>query len=110
MRAYEEDLGTPMNLTSITVQAASRAAGLLKRPRVVDGYVDEWIGFVRCILDAGVESIQHVWDGEIAHTHLAINAPNARLPLGTPAYPRRTDQTPIVMRDMVEQRGDEVWY
>jgi len=81
-RLYELDEGTPVNFNACLSEALERAAEVLDVPSVVVGHTYEFSGFHSFPLDAGVSSVQFIWAGDVARTHLAINAPAARMPLG----------------------------
>ena len=81
-RIYEMDEGTPANLNSAFAEAFSKAAEKLAVPRAIVGFTYEYLGLRNFPLDAGVSSVQHTWNGSRAQTHISINAPGARGPLG----------------------------
>jgi len=89
MQLLETDLGYPLNMTACATEAFSKAQGILSQARFVTGYVYTLSGFHKAELGIGIDSIQYTWDGDMAQTHIAVNSPNARLPLGQPDLPKR---------------------
>lgn len=108
-RLYELDEGTPVNLNATFSAAYERAAQLLSVPSETEGHVYELSGFHNVPLDAGVSSVQHAYDGALARTHVAVNAPNARMPSGPPwtAQKRGPGQTGAAdRRETLEREKD----
>lgn len=103
-RLYTLDAGTPVNLGLVSGEARQKAAEALGVPRATVGHVYEFSGFRNFPLDAGVSSVQHVWDGNLARTHLAVNAPNARMPLGPGRLADRRGSTLADIAEAVEER------
>jgi len=81
-RIYELDEGTPVNLNGTYIEAFAKAAEKLAVPRTITGHTYEFTGFRNFPLDAGVTTVQHTYDGALARTHVSINAPGSRGPLG----------------------------
>jgi len=79
-RLYETDLGAPVNGDAIVAEALGVGAAQLQTPKMVDGYTYQFSGLRKVVLDGGSQYVQHEWDGDIAHTFIAVNAPRARLP------------------------------
>lgn len=88
---YEDERGIPLNLPSCIDQAARKAAHKLEGTRTEDGFVTQFSGFVKCILERGVDSVQHVWSGDDAYTFVAVNSPSWIGPAGAAASPRVID-------------------
>ena len=103
-RLYTLDAGTPVNLGLVSGEARQKAAEALGVPRATVGHVYEFSGFRNFPLDAGVSSVQHIWDGNLARTHLAVNAPNARMPLGPGRLADRRGSTLADIAEAVEER------
>lgn len=93
MRLYEADLGTPFNVTEVTIMAANKASGDLRKPLTTEGFTYQISGHLQTTLDAGISSIQHQWDGDVAHTFIAVNSPDSRL---APVLPRLGPSIPTV--------------
>lgn len=79
---YEGPDGDPLNLKDCIDQARKKAATVLEGPTTATGYTTTFSGFVKCILERGVNSVQHTWDGDAAHTFVAVNAPRVAGPEG----------------------------
>lgn len=99
LRLYEDEFGRAFNTTEVVTAAASRAAGQLGQSKEVVGY-EYWLsGFQKCVLDAGVSTIQHTMSRRKAETYVSANAPGGRGPLGpgrlvgpTPLFDPRTGE------------------
>lgn len=87
LRMYETDAGTPMNLGPCVGVAAALAKGVLDVPLNVDGFEYRYPGFQKAVLDNGVSSVQHMFDGDAARTFVFVNSGNARGPLGPAERP-----------------------
>lgn len=103
-RLYTLEAGTTVNLGLVKAEARQKAAEALGLPRAIVGHIYEISGFRNFPLDAGVSSVQHIWDGDKAHTHLAINAPNAKMPLGPGRLADRRGSTLADIAEAVEER------
>lgn len=88
---YEDDRGIPLNMDDCIDQAAKKAAHKLGGARTTQGFSTDFSGFVDCALAPGVDSIQHVWDGDQAHTFVAVNSPGWIGPAGPAASHRPAD-------------------
>jgi hypothetical protein len=88
---FEDERGIPMNLEECIDQAGKKAAHKLEGSRTAEGYANQFGGFVKAILGPGVDSVQHVWGGDDAHTHVAVNAPGWIGPAGPAVVPKVTD-------------------
>lgn len=84
LRLYENSAGQPFNVTEVVTQAASRAVGQLRVPRAAIGYTYVLQGLRKAVLDAGISSVQHEYDGKRAATTVMVNALGGRGPLGAP--------------------------
>ena len=73
-----------MNYNACWSEAKGKAAQMCSGPAVVPGWKMELHGLRKCVLDAGIMSVQHEWDGDVGLTHVAVNAPGARMPLMAP--------------------------
>ena len=62
--------------------ALDMAKPMLSQPRDATGYDRQYIGLWKVVLDMGVSQVTHDFDGDIAFTHVAINAPRALHPGG----------------------------
>ena len=80
-RLYCLENGAPVNLNACFAEAHGKAASQLRQSRRVPAWVLELIGMRKCVLDGGVCSVQHIWDGDSGTTHVSVNAPAARMPL-----------------------------
>lgn len=79
--------GEPMNLQDCIDQARKKAEPLLQGPDVLDGHRNEFDGFVPCVLERGVNSVQYVWpakdpEGGTAFTYVATHSPMSVGPAG----------------------------
>jgi hypothetical protein len=84
-REYITETGNPMNYNACWTEAKGKAADMCSGPAVVEGWTMELHGLRNCVLDAGIMSVQHEWDGTVGITHVAVNAPGARtMPLMAP--------------------------
>jgi len=110
MRMYEADLGTPFNLAQCYTEALGLVQGILQTPRVVEGYTYVYDGLLKAVLDSGVTSIQHEWDVKSAgRTHIMVNAPNSRGPLGPARLSggyTQSDVPAVAVRQMLEAMRD----
>lgn len=88
-REYIQDNGNPVNYNECFSEAKGKCSAVLAQPRRVEGRILEVKGLRKVVLDSGVQSIQHVWDGNSALTHVAVNAPNAAMPISQPAVTKR---------------------
>jgi hypothetical protein len=84
IRLYENSAGDAFNMTEVVSAAAARACGQLQVPRAAVGYTYVLQGLRKAVLDDGISSVQHEWDGRIASTHVMVNAMGGRGPLGPP--------------------------
>lgn len=91
LQILEDDLGNPMNFEHCANQARRKAEPLLSGEPAYEGYKAQYSGFVKCVLERSVDSVQYVWDGDQAHTTVAINAPKCDMPLGSPKTPGYVD-------------------
>ena len=82
LRLAQEETGALMNVESIKTAAENMASGILKQPSDATGYDRQYIGLWGIILDRGVSQITHEFDGDVAYTHVAFNAPSAFHPGG----------------------------
>jgi hypothetical protein len=106
-REYLQENGNPVNYNACYSEAKGKAAQMLAGPAILPGWVMELHGLRKCVLDAGICSVQHDWDGTVGQTHVSVNAPGARMPLLAPMAraPRRTDQADL--RDTLQrEKGD----
>lgn len=95
MRLYMDEKGFPMNITAVTETAIRKATAQVAKPKTVEGFVDIASGFVRCVLDGGINCVMHEWDGAkeaqsekaTCHTWIYINAPGSVGPLGPSDVP-----------------------
>lgn len=96
-REYLQENGNPVNYNACYSEAKGKAAAMLAGPAIVPGWVMELHGLRKCVLDAGICSVQHDWDGDVGQTHVSVNAPGARMPLLAPMAraPRRTDKADL---------------
>lgn len=97
MVMYEDDIGFPMNSKACVEQAQRKAAPILGNDPEYEGFKTELSGFVKCVLERSVTSVQHEWDGSEtgAFTHVLINTPGSVGPLGAGKTPRLIDvETP----------------
>jgi hypothetical protein len=79
--------GEPMNLQDCIDQARKKAEPLLEGPDVLDGHRNEFDGFLPCVLERGVNSVQYVWpakdpEGGTAFTYVATHSPMSVGPAG----------------------------
>lgn len=81
-RMYQMDNGTPVNYNECWSEAKSKASSMLAQPAAVEGMTYELIGLRKAVLYAGVNSVQHELEGLKGMTHVSVNAPGARGPLG----------------------------
>jgi len=79
LRAYEDEDGKPLNRLAIVTQALPRAQAVA-RPRSAIGFIYELAGFHPAIAQSS--DVQYIYDGDKAQTIIAVNLPNAILPLG----------------------------
>ena len=77
LRFAQEETGTPMNAETIKNAALDMAKPMLSQPRDATGYDRQYIGLWKVVLDMGVSMVTHDFDGDVAYTHVAINAPSA---------------------------------
>ena len=82
LRFVQEETGTPMNAETVKNAALEMARPILSQPRDATGYDRQYIGLWKVVLDMGVSQITHDFDGDVAFTHVAINAPSALHPGG----------------------------
>lgn len=83
MRLYETDLGHPMNIHACMAQGLQAAGGHLRQATREAGRSYTFNGFVSAVLEEGVSTVQYVWNGDLAETFVAVNAPGVAGPLGT---------------------------
>jgi hypothetical protein len=83
-REYLAENGNPMNYNACWSEAKGKASEKCSGPAVVPGWVMEIHGLRPCVLDGGIINVQHEWDGAVGITHVAVNAPGARMPLMAP--------------------------
>lgn len=104
-REYLAEDGNPMNFTACWTEARGKAAEKCGGPAVIPGWTMELHGLRKCVLDAGIMSVQHEWDGDVGITHVAVNAPGARMPLMAPNVrpPRQTGAVEI--RETMQREG-----
>jgi hypothetical protein len=102
---FEDERGIPLNLDECIDQAGKKAAHKLEGDRTAEGYADQFGGFVKCILGPGVDSIQHVWGGDDAHTFVAINAPGWIGPAGPAVVPKVTDTSSVSRQSSKRAEG-----
>lgn len=88
MVMYEDSDGTPFNLQECIDQAEKKAKPLLEGPDSLEGYSTTFSGFVPCVLERGVNSVQYTWNGDAAYTFVAVNSPRGVGPEG-----------PVTMKD-----------
>lgn len=88
---YEEDNADPMNLKSCISQAEKKAKPILEGADTTEGFVTEFSGFVQCILERGVNSVQFVWEGGVAHTYVAVHSPGWAGPAGAAVVTKLLD-------------------
>lgn len=89
-RLYELEEGTPVNLNACYSEAWQKASAMVSQAQVTDGFVYTLSGMYHFPLAPGVTGVQHVGiGGSKGHTHLTINAPAAKVPLGPPQLPKR---------------------
>lgn len=81
-RLYQMENGTPVNYNECWSEARSKVSSMLDQPTVVEGTTYELIGLRKAVLYAGVNSVQHEMEGLRGMTHVSVNAPGARGPLG----------------------------
>lgn len=109
MRLYEDEYGIPMNPGSVIAQAAGRATDELSMPLKVTGYTYVFSGLLEAVLERGIQTIQHVFDGQLASTTISVNSPNSRLcPLGPAKISgsQRADKTLADVREMLNSGKD----
>lgn len=75
MVMLEDSNGEPLNLKDCIQQAERKAKPKLEGPESHVGFSTTFSGFLPCVLERGVNSVQHTWDGNVAHTFVAVNAP-----------------------------------
>lgn len=108
IRLYENSAGEPFNVTEVISAAAARAAGQLHTPRAAVGYTYVVQGLRKAVLDDGVTGVQHEWDGKRAATHIMVNAPGSRGPLGAPDLSTRRGSSVAADRRDDIGRSEEV--
>jgi hypothetical protein len=85
MQLLLSDLGTPMNGRQVFEEAFGRAKGELSRPLSSIGYAYVFSGLVKASLGGGTNGVQYEWGNPAtssAYTHVFVNAPGGRGPLG----------------------------
>jgi hypothetical protein len=80
-RMYLEDNGMPLNQNACWSEAKTKVSGTLAQPRRVTGWTIEVVGLRKAVLDGGVNTVQHEFDGAVGMTHVSVNAPGAAMPL-----------------------------
>ena len=73
LRFAQEMGGTPMNVETVKTAALEMAKPILSQPRDATGYEREYVGLWKIILDMGVTSVRHEFDGDTAYTKVSIN-------------------------------------
>ena len=103
-RLYILDEGAPVNMNDCLAEAAGKAAAELAVPRVVEGYTYELIGLRKVVVDGATSSVQHFMKGKMGMTHVAVAAPNSRMPLGPANLSEVGNTVHVDVRDAIEQR------
>ena len=101
LRFAQEEAGTPMNAETVKDAALEMARPILSQPRDATGYDRQYIGLWKVVLDMGVSQVTHDFDGDVAYTHVAINAPSASHPGGfanmKPKYAQTSNEAVAIL-------------
>lgn len=104
-REYIAENGNPMNYSACFSEAKGKVAERCSGPAVIPGWVMEIHGLRPCVLDGGIMSVQHEWDGDVGITHVSVNAPGARMPLMAPIARPPRQVAAAQLRDMLQREG-----
>lgn len=72
---YEDEEVQALNLKDCVAQAERKAKPVLDGANTTEGFVTQFSGFVPCVLERGVNSVQFEWDGGAAYTYVAVHSP-----------------------------------
>lgn len=107
---YLDEYGQPMNQNFVSAAAVRKAQFQVSQPDGVEGYHSIYHGFVPCVLDSGINCVQHEWDGgkNAPYTHVFQNYPGGVGPLGPAMVPTQSaaegrSRTRATMRELEER-------